>query len=419
MTILEPGTEPLIEAPRPLVVDPLDRPGTGMHVLYVLKRYPRLSETFVVRELLGLESAGVRVGVDALLPPESGAQHADVAHVAAAVRYLPRTAEWSRPMLGAHLRVGLRRPLTWMRLARTARRGGGWRRFAQAGMVADRVRCDGFRHIHAHFATAAAEVARDAAALSGVTFSVTAHAKDIFHDQNTDLLPRRVAGAATVVTVSGYNVRHLAAVLPEQRVRYVPNGLPIPGAAVPRPTGPLLCVARLVPKKGIDVLIRAIAVLDNARSLEIVGDGTCRADLEALTRSLGLEHRVTFRGALTSADVDEAYRRCSLVALPCRIDADGDRDGMPTVLVEAMARAVPVVSTDVVGIDELVEHGRTGMLVPPEDPAALASAIDELLRDPDAAAAMGAEGRRHVIEAFAPQRATAALLGVFREAVTA
>jgi glycosyltransferase involved in cell wall biosynthesis len=279
------------------------------------------------------------------------------------------------------------------------------------------VRCEGFQHIHAHFATAAAEVARDAAALGGVTFSVTAHAKDIFHEGNTDLLARRTAGAATVVTVSGYNVRHLGEVLPGQRVRYVPNGLPMPGAAVPVPSGPVLCVARLVPKKGIDVLIRAMASVHSSRSLEIVGDGTCRAELEQLTRDLGLDNRVQFRGALTAENVDEAYRRCALVALPCRIDADGDRDGMPTVLVEAMARALPVVSTDVVGIDELVHHGHSGLLVPPEDPVALADAINALLLDPDGAATMGANGRRHVLEAFAPQRATAALLDVVHEAV--
>ncbi|MBI4934392.1 MAG: glycosyltransferase family 4 protein [Actinobacteria bacterium] len=417
MTILD--SEPHITEPLPLTTDALDRPGQGLRVLYVLKRYPRLSETFVVRELLGLEAAGVSVGVDALLTPEPGAHHADVDRVAASVRYLPRKAEWSRPMVTAHLRVGVHRPLTWVRLARAARRTGGWRRFAQAGMVADRVRGDGFHHVHAHFATAAAEVARDAAALSGVTFSVTAHAKDIFHEDNTEQLPRRVAGAATVVTVSEYNVRHLADVMPMQRVRFVPNGLPMPGAAVPSPDGPVLCVARLVPKKGIDVLIRAMAVLQTPRSLEIVGDGACRADLERLAGELGVDDRVRFLGALTSADVDEAYRRCALVALPCRIDADGDRDGMPTVLVEAMARAVPVVSTDVVGIDELVHHGHSGLLVRPEDPTALAAAIDQLLGDPEGAAAMGRHGREHVIDAFAPARATSALLSVFREAVSA
>jgi colanic acid/amylovoran biosynthesis glycosyltransferase len=250
-----------------------------------------------------------------------------------------------------------------------------------------------------------------------VTFSVTAHAKDIYHDDNVALLPRRLEGAATVVTVSEYNVHHLSGALPGQRVRYVPNGLAMPETVIADPSGPVLCVARLVPKKGVDVLIRAMAALKVPRRLEIVGDGACRADLEALATSLGLHDRVVFRGPLTAADVDDAYRRCALVALPCRIDPDGDRDGMPTVLVEAMARALPVVSTDVVGIDELIDHGTTGVLVAPDDPLALAAALDEMLCDPALAAGMGARARDHVIVAFATERATAALLGVFREAV--
>jgi glycosyltransferase involved in cell wall biosynthesis len=191
----------------------------------------------------------------------------------------------------------------------------------------------------------------------------------------------------------------------------------MPEPVVADPSGPVLCVARLVPKKGVDVLIRALAAMQVPRRLEIVGDGACRADLEALAASLGLNDRVVFRGALTAVDVDDAYRRCAVVALPCRIDADGDRDGMPTVLVEAMARALPVVSTDVVGIDDLIDHGRTGLLVAPDDPRALAGALDEMLRDPARTAEMGARARDHVVRAFATERATGALLAVFREAV--
>ncbi len=392
--------------------------GTGLRVLYVLKRYPRLSETFIVRELLGLESAGVTIGIDTLLPPEDGPQHADVAAVRAAVRHLPRKPRLTSPVVLAHLRVGLRHPARWLHRAWQAHRRGQWRRFAQAGLVADRVRRDGFHHVHAHFATAAADVARDAAALAGVGYSVTAHAKDIFHVDNVDHLDHRLGQASTVVTVSHYNVRHLRDALPGTRVRYVPNGLPIPPAIEPQPAGPVLCVARLVPKKGIDLLVRAMAHTHHERPLEIVGDGPCRAELEALAHELGIADRVHFRGALTSAQVDMAYRRCSMLALPCRIDPDGDRDGMPTVLVEAMARALPVVSTAVIGLDELVTSGRDGVLVDPEDPLALADAIDALLDNPEAARAMGSAARDRVVGEFAPGHATAALLHVFDEALT-
>jgi len=417
---LDPDTDARIASPAPLPADLLPQAGEhgadDLRVLYVLKRYPRLSETFIVRELLGLESQGVRIGVDALLQPESGAQHPDVAAVRASVRYLPRRPRWDRALLAAHLRVGVRHPVEWSRRAVRARRHGGWRRFQQAGLVADRVRRDGFQHVHAHFATAAAEVARDAAALAGVSFSVTAHAKDIFHVDNADRLPERLGEATTVVTVSHYNVKHLREELPGRRVRYVPNGLPMPDAVEPVAEGPVLCVARLVPKKGIDLLVRAMAQSAAGRSLEIIGDGPCRSDLESLAADLGIADRIVFRGPQPSTEVDAAYRRCALLALPCRIDPDGDRDGMPTVLIEAMARSIPVVSTDVVGLDELIATGRDGVLVPPEDPAALAAAIDDLLAHPERAAAMGVSGRTRVIGEFSPSFATAALLDVFHEA---
>ena len=390
---------------------------TDLRVLYVLKRYPRLSETFIVRELLGLEAAGAHVGVDAMLEPEAGVQHPDVNAVRAVVRYLPRKPRWTAAVIGAHLRVGLRRPLRWASRAIRARRHGGLQRFVQAGIVADRVRRDGFDHVHAHFATAAAEVARDAAALAGVTFSVTAHAKDIFHVDNADRLIERLGEAAAVVTVSHYNVRHLGQELPGRRVRYVPNGLPVPDAVTPCADGPVLCVARLVPKKGIDLLVQAIASTRTDRTLEIIGDGPCRAELEQLAIELGVSARVLFRGALASTDVDAAYRRCAMLVLPCRIDPNGDRDGMPTVLIEAMARAIPVVSTDVVGLDELIASGRVGVLVRPEDPVAIAAAIDDLLDDHRRAGELGAAGRRRVIGEFAPSFATSALLDVFHEAV--
>ena len=393
-------------------------PASGLRVLYVLKRYPRLSETFIVRELLGLEAAGVQVGIDALLQPEPGPQHADVEAVRAEVRYVPRKPRWTTDVVHAHARVGLRHPVRWTRRAVRAYRADNWRRFAQAGLVADRVRREGYQHIHAHFATASAEVARDAAALADVGYSVTAHAKDIFHVDNVEHLATRLGEASTVVTVSHYNVRHLRTVLPGSRVRYVPNGLPMPAAMEPQAGGPVLCVARLVPKKGIDLLVRAMATSGHQRTLEIIGDGPCRAELEALAAELGIAGRVHFRGALTAAQVDMAYRRCSMLALPCRIDPDGDRDGMPTVLIEAMARAIPVVSTAVIGLDELVTDGVDGRLVAPEDPAALAAAIDALLDDPDTARRMGAAARDRVVGEFAPQHATAALLHVYDEALT-
>lgn len=394
---------------------------TGGKVLYVLKRFPRLSETFVLRELLGLEAAGVAVVVDALLPPEPGPCHPELAALRAPVRYLPRHPRLrDRAVLGQHARVAGRHPLRWAALARRAAGDGSWRRFVQAGLVAARIRRDGADHVHAHFATAACEVAAMAAHLAGVTCSVTAHAKDIYHEENAPLLVRRLAGVHAVVTVSGYNAEHLTAVLAATHrpptVHHVRNGVPVGAAADPAASRNVLCVARLVPKKGVDLLVSAAALLAQRHpglKVDVIGEGPLREALTAQVDRFGLSGKVRLLGAATSADVAAAMARARVVALPCRVDADGDRDGMPTVLVEALARGVPVVSTDVVGIGELVVDGATGLLVPPEDPVALAAALDRLLTDPALAARLGANGRRLVQRAFRPEDSCRALVEVF------
>jgi glycosyltransferase involved in cell wall biosynthesis len=386
-------------------------------VLYVLKRFPRLSETFVLRELLCLEARGQPVLIDALLPPESGPRHPELDRLRAPVRYLPRRPRLrDAPVARAHALLALAAPARWLRLALAARREGTWRRFLQAGLVARRIREERVAHVHAHFATAAAEVARDAAALAGVSFTVTAHAKDIFRRDNARALPRRVRGAATLITVSRFNERYLRAALPRMAVRHVPNGIAVaPRAALP-PDGPVLCVARLVPKKGIDVLLEAEALLapDFPRlRLEVIGSGERAAELAGHASRLGLADRVSWVGAAPSTRVQHALGRCSLFVLPARTLPDGDRDAMPTALLEAMARGVAVVSTDVGGISEVVRHEQTGLLVAPNDPRALAEAVARLLTDRRLAAQLGAGARALIARGFDPSRSARELLTVF------
>lgn len=400
---------------------------TAPPVLYVLKRFPRLSETFILREVLGLEATGVQVLVDALLPAEDGPTHPELATVRARVRYLPRHPRlFDGAVLVVHVRLAARHPQRWGALAIRSRRDGTWRRFVQAGLVAARIRSDGAGHVHAHFATAASEVATMAARLAGVTCSVTAHAKDIYHRDNAPLLARRLAGADTVVTVSSHNVSHLNRVLsvggrvPD--VRHIANGVPLGSPGDPTASTTLLCVARLVPKKGIDLLLEAAALLLEKHpqlKVDIIGDGPLRDELIAQSARLGLIGRVRLLGVATTSEVLAAMDKARAVVLPCRIDVDGDRDGMPTVLVEALARGIPVVSTDIVGIRELVNDGETGLLVAPEDAPALASALHRLLVDPVLAARLGNTGRRLVGERFGPAESTRALAEVFATAATA
>lgn len=391
----------------------------GRPVLYVLKRFPRLSETFVLREILGVEAAGVHVLIDSLMAAEPGLVHADLADVRAVVRHLPshpRTGQ--APVWRAHVRVARRHPMRWLLLAITAKRTRLWRRFLQAGMVADRIRHDQARHVHAHFATAAAEVATMAAHLAGVSCSVTAHAKDIHHQDNAAQLARRLDGSAAVITVSAANVEHLQTVLPamSSRIHLIRNGVRLERAADAAQATTVLCVARLVPKKGVDVLLRATARLVPTHPtlrVDVIGTGPLLDELLSLRRELDLEGTVRFLGPATSEEVGQAMADARVVTLACRIDEFGDRDGMPTVLIEALARAVPVVSTDVPGVAELVRDRVTGLLVPPDDDAALARALHELLTDPELARRLGRAGRELVACEYTPAAATSRLVEVF------
>jgi glycosyltransferase involved in cell wall biosynthesis len=390
-------------------------------VLYVLKRFPRLSETFVLREILELEAAGVRISVDSLLPPEHGVAHRELSQLRASVRCVPRRPRLrDRELLSTHLRLAATGPLRWIRVALQSRRRGGWRRFLQAGLVAERARAEGITHLHAHFATAAAEVVTMAAQLAGVSCSVTAHAKDIHHRDNRDMVRTRLAGCRSVVTVSHANVAHLQAVLDPTSgaadVRLIRNGVPTQAAAQPGRAKTVLCVARLVPKKGIDVLLYAAALLAPRQSrlrIDIIGTGPLADDLLALRNELGLAGVVQFLGSATSCEVRDAMRDARVVVLPCRIDDSGDRDGMPTVLVEAMAHGVPVISCDVAGVSELVRDGTTGLLVPSDDAHALADAIAKLVGDPRLATRLGHAGRELVDAGYRPDEATTRLLQVF------
>lgn len=393
-------------------------------VLYVLKRFPRLSETFVLRELLALEARGERVLIDSLLPPEDGPRHPELDQLKAPVRLLPRHPRLrDREVARTHLRLAVRSPGRWLGLAvRAARDPEAWRRFLQAGLVAERLEREGARQVHAHFATAAAVVARDAGMLAGVPVTVTAHAKDVFHQDNAPLLPGRLRGVDAVVTVTDHNATHLRQVLPGTPVHVVRNGMelweprPKPDTA-PKP-GPLLCVSRLVPKKGIDTLLTAFGLLADDRpalDLEIIGGGPLAETLPRQVHELGLDDRVRFRGPLPSADVRKALYRCSMLVLPCRIDESGDRDGLPTVLLEALACGTPVVTTHILGLPELVRDGETGLLVAPDDPVGLAVAVNALLDDPARAADLGAAGRRLVAELHDQDISAARLQRIWRE----
>jgi colanic acid/amylovoran biosynthesis glycosyltransferase len=395
---------------------------------YVLKRFPRISETFVAAELVELERQGEHLTVFALSRPREPFRQAFVDQLRAPVVYLPNRPIREPVRVGRALARVLRTDgRGWLRAARHCLwppRLSGLRRLLQATVLREEMRRAGIDHAHAHFATAAARLANLAWRMGGPGYSVTAHAKDIYHeDVRIDHLRDMLAPARFVATVSGPNRVYLESALGlDGKLQLVPNSVDLwrlgPARAAPGEPGLVLTVARLVEKKGLRDLVEACALLQRrverggARLLlELVGAGPLREELEAAARRLGVN--ASFRGALPQERVLELYRRASVYCLPCVIAESGDRDGLPTSVLEAMALGVPVVATAVNGLAEAMIDERTGLLVPQHDPPALAAAIERLMCDADLAARLAAEARRHVETSFALERSAARLRTLF------
>jgi len=262
-------------------------------------------------------------------------------------------------------------------------------------------------HLHAHFVDRAALLALIVGRLLRVPFSATAHANDIY--VNPVLLPEKIGHAKFIATCTRYNERHLESVAPagaRGRIRCIYHGLDAGGFPEGRTTRPrplVLAVGQLKEKKGFGHLLEACRRLQERGVVfdcEIVGDGPLREELEAAVVRLGLTGRVRLRGALTNDAVLDRYAEAAVFALPCVTGVDGDRDGIPNVILEAMAMELPVVSTRHSGIPEAVGDEETGLLVPPGDVDALADALERLLADPTLRAVFGRAGRRRVLEVF-------------------
>jgi colanic acid/amylovoran biosynthesis glycosyltransferase len=397
---------------------------------YVLKRFPRISETFVAAELIELERQGAQVTVFAISRPDEPFEHAFLDELGARVVYLPHRPLREPLRVGRALAAVLRaNPRGWLRAALvalgTSRQILAWRRLLQATVLRSELAEAGIEHAHAHFATAASRLANLAHLMGGPRYSVTAHAKDIYHRQaRPDRLRQKLGDAEFVATVSDANRAFLASVLAGRgRIELVPNSADLRRLGAPngeaRDPRLVLAVARLVEKKGLDDLIEAcrlLAVRGRPVRLEIVGDGPLRGQLEGAARKAGID--AAFRGALPQEQVLPLYRSAAVVSLPCVVVASGDRDGLPTSLLEAMALGAPVVSTPVGGISELVLHEETGLLVPERDPAALADALERLLADRELAAALARRARAHVEERFSLEQSVSTLRSLFAGAAT-
>ena len=427
---------------------------------YVLMGFPRVSETFIASELHRVERAGVGVQLFVVKPVEERERelrHPVVDAIRARPRYLPDATTLTRPLhrwrprdlapfAPALRRVLRRRPLGLARAAATAlaqalrdrrTRLSGPRKIyikelLQAIALADLVlAAPEVRHLHAHFAHGTTTITWHAARITGLPFSFTGHARDIYagHLNPKGWLRRKLLAARFVVTCTEANRRHLAAIAPEAEIHLVYHGLNADFARLLREDGAngagperlrVLAVGRMVAKKGFDQLVDACAELERrgvAFEAAIVGqeDKHSVTVRDRIARH-GLQRRIALPGPMSQEQLLAEYRRASVLCMPSRLLSD-DRDGIPNVLVEAMAAGTPVVASAVSGIPELVEDGVNGVLVAPERPSELADALERLHGDPALCERLAGAGRETVAARFDGDRLAGRLAELFRAAL--
>jgi glycosyltransferase involved in cell wall biosynthesis len=404
-------------------------------ILFLLKGYPRLSETFIAQEIRGLEAEGLKIRIVALRRPAERKTHPIVGEIRAAVGYLPEYL-WREP---ARVLAGWRRARrlagypaarrAWLADLRRDPTPNRIRRFGQALVLAAELP-GSVERLHAHFLHTPASVARYAALITARPWSVSAHAKDIWTIPAWEKR-EKLADCDWLVTCTETGAAHLCALTPEPgKVALLRHGLELsrfPAPTVPRPsrdgsdpTDPvvILSIGRAVEKKGFEDLLEALGLLrgDLAWRFVHIGGGPLLEALQAKAATLGLDSRVRWQGARTQEEVLTALRAADLFALASRVARDGDRDGLPNVLLEAASQRLAIAATRCGAIGEFVRDGETGLLVPAGDFAAMAKAIGRLITDPSLRARLGGAAQARLVAEFDAGPAIARLASKFAPA---
>ncbi|OWV61294.1 colanic acid biosynthesis glycosyltransferase WcaL [Rhizobium sp. N122] len=401
-------------------------------ILVVLKGYPRLSETFIAQELLGLERAGFDLTLISMRRPTDKKRHPVHDEIKARVVYLPEYLHEEPIRVLKGLVAGFSRPgfkALFKRFLADLKRDLSRNRFRRLGqaLVLGREWPDGGEWLHAHFIHTPASVTEYASILTGTPWTCSAHAKDIWTSPDWEL-QEKLGSARWAVTCTRTGYEHMRTLTSRKDAVHLSyHGLDLArfghfaGERSQRtgdsPDDPalILSVGRAVEKKGYDVLLRALALLpaDLHWRMDHIGGGEALAKLKALASELGLSHRIVWKGAMAQEDVLDHYRRADLFALACRIAANGDRDGLPNVLVEASSQRLVCVSTTVSGVPELLKDGENGLVVPPEDPALLAKALTAAVRDPALRKRLGDAAEKRVRDDFDYHSSIRQLSGLF------
>jgi glycosyltransferase involved in cell wall biosynthesis len=402
-----------------------------MQLAYLYSRYPVVSQTFCDMEMLELERRGYDLLIGAVHPPLTSLRHEYFDRFRSTVYYAPPApvmALWEKKIRGAQ---------RWpdALIERHERQYGpafkARLRARNASYFAELFRHRGICHFHVHFANRAAHTALFVKEISGIPFSITAHGQDFMSDLGQDELLCEICAAAEFVAVeTDYSRGLLRERCPEsaKKIHRVYNGLDLANLPAPSQDKPpagstnILSIGRLVPFKGFEFLLQSCAELDRRNvdfRCQIVGDGPLREKLERMIVDLKLGRRVELCGSLSQADVYSKLHSCDIFGLASVIDADGASDVFPTVILEAMACAKPVVSTTVAGIPESVAHGETGLLVPPGNSELLADALDKLIHDPALRVRFGTAGRARMRSEFDVAKTVEPLHELFAQYLTA
>ena len=400
---------------------------------YLIKRFPHHSQTFIATEIRGLEQLGIELRIFSYKRPHGVVRHDIVQRIHSPITYLPDPL-YRHPLqlLRAHLALRRSEPERYRSTLRYVLRhsmSGGlfraWREFARAGYLATLIKKAGVTHIHAHMAHTATQVTMLVGMLTRVPYSFTAHAYDIFTAKPADLRTR-IDAAEFVVTCTRSNLDYLERLAgsgQSDKIRLHYHGVDLEKFSAtphrPNESPPLiLAVGRLVEKKGFPDLLQACALLKARGKFYrclIIGEGPDRKSLTKLIKRLGLEGIVDLPRAMSQEELIEVYRQATIFALPCRVLQNGNRDGIPNVLLEAMAVGIPVVSSAVSGIPELIASGEDGLLVPERGVEELAEALEQLLDNPALRARLASNARATVFERFDARAHVRALACLFRE----
>jgi glycosyltransferase involved in cell wall biosynthesis len=391
-------------------------------VAYLFERFPSFTQTFCYREIVELQRQGLSPAIFSVRRPVNEAAQDWDATIVAQVEYLPGDEELVREVdrtirKGNLPRAAIHEIAAWGRKT-------DFLRLYQAAWLGPRLQALGVRHLHAHFAGLAARTAYWIERFFGIGFSFTAHANDIFAPKPFEIsLGELIRAARAIVTVSDFGVRFLQEKYPNEsaKLHRVYNGIDLGrfqradfGAAVPA----IVSIGRLIEKKGFHDLIEACRLLRESGlefRCEIIGEGPLENVLREQITAAGLTTVVALTGPLPQREVIERLASSALFVLPCVAEAGGGMDNLPTVVMEAMATGLPVISTAVGGLPEMVRDGSTGLLVPEHAPAALVEAIGRLLADQSCARSLGEAGRQRAVELFAIDKAAQNLSALFQQ----